>query len=226
MKFLYSDAGSGSSSSEERADSSAAVDKHVEDVELLKWNESNHECLLFNNERHTVVFLAADPTIVKRRLHPLLLSHLSQNQINIEGIGPQESNTAMMWRILSSITGVKRTPEEALELTGGDYCLTGDSLLKMLAITYRIKCGIPVVLLGECGCGKTMLAAFLCKWMGIKLISLDVHGTVFYICCQRLRYSNLAFIVLKGGTDERDIIEVFRLATDEVEKCPGSSVYG
>ena len=38
----------------------------------------------------------------------------------------------------------------------GSFCLTGDSLLKILAILYRIKCKIPVILLGECGCGKTV----------------------------------------------------------------------
>jgi MoxR-like ATPase len=29
-------------------------------------------------------------------------------------------------------------------------------MLKMLAIYVRVRCGIPVVLMGECGCGKTM----------------------------------------------------------------------
>jgi MoxR-like ATPase len=54
--------------------------------------------------------------------------------------------------------------------------LTGDSLLKILAIVSRCRCKVPVVLLGECGCGKTMLLSFLCKWLGVTLISLDVHG--------------------------------------------------
>ena len=42
----------------------------------------------------------------------------------------------------------------------GSFCLTGDSLLKILAILYRIKCKIPVILLGECGCGKTVCYTF------------------------------------------------------------------
>ena len=70
--------------------------------------------------------------------------------------------------------------------------MTGDSLLKMLAIVYRIRCGIPVILMGECGCGKTMLISYLCLWLGVRLISLDIHG----------------------GTTEADIIAVFQVATE------------
>lgn len=109
---------------------------------------------------------------------------------------------------------------------GQSFCLTGDSLLKILAIVHRAHCKIPgtflfnrslffflarilsvfffilsftnapllcnvVVLMGECGCGKTMLLSFLCRWLGVRLISLDVHG----------------------GTTERDIIETFSRAS-------------
>jgi MoxR-like ATPase len=52
---------------------------------------------------------------------------------------------------------------------------------------YRVKCKIPVVLLGECGCGKTMLISFLCKWLGVTLLTLDVHG----------------------GTQEHEVVAVF-----------------
>lgn len=76
---------------------------------------------------------------------------------------------------------------EYLQIFDKSFCLTGDSLLKILAIVYRVKCKIPVVLLGECGCGKTMLISFLCKWLGVKLLTLDVHG----------------------GTEEKEIIAVF-----------------
>jgi len=59
---------------------------------------------------------------------------------------------------------------------GGGYCLTGDGLLKMLAIHVRVRCGIPVVLMGECGCGKSHLVRYLCEYIGSKLVALDVHG--------------------------------------------------
>ncbi|XP_078017826.1 E3 ubiquitin-protein ligase rnf213-alpha isoform X1 [Epinephelus lanceolatus] len=43
------------------------------------------------------------------------------------------------------------------------YELTTDNILKMLAIHMRFRCGIPVIIMGETGCGKTRLIKFLCE---------------------------------------------------------------
>eukprot|EP01084_Bolivina_argentea_P246284 412202_1 len=44
-----------------------------------------------------------------------------------------------------------------------DYALTFDNMLKMIAIFFRIKANIPVILMGETGCGKTALLSYLAK---------------------------------------------------------------
>ena len=54
--------------------------------------------------------------------------------------------------------------------------MTGDSLIKMMAIFLRLRCGVPVVLMGECGCGKTETIRYMCAWLKVKLLILDVHG--------------------------------------------------
>ncbi|XP_057716646.1 E3 ubiquitin-protein ligase rnf213-alpha-like isoform X2 [Corythoichthys intestinalis] len=43
------------------------------------------------------------------------------------------------------------------------YELTTDNILKMLAIHMRFRCGIPVIIMGETGCGKTRLIKYLCE---------------------------------------------------------------
>ena len=68
--------------------------------------------------------------------------------------------------------------------------MTPDTLLKMTAIVNRMRCGVPVILMGECGCGKTMLLRYLCAWLTVDLEILDVHG----------------------GTTEADILDAFRRA--------------
>ena len=42
------------------------------------------------------------------------------------------------------------------------YELTGDNVKKILAIYMRFRCGIPVVIMGETGCGKTRLISYMC----------------------------------------------------------------
>ena len=78
----------------------------------------------------------------------------------------------------------------------GHYVLTGDNLLKMLAIFIRLRVGIPVILMGECGCGKTALLKYLCGWLGVELIVLDVHG----------------------GTTPEDIVAIFDVAEEARKK--------
>ncbi|XP_053231504.1 E3 ubiquitin-protein ligase RNF213-like isoform X2 [Podarcis raffonei] len=59
---------------------------------------------------------------------------------------------------LCTVLGLQRQmdPDETYELTT-------DNMLKILAIEMRFRCGIPVVLMGETGCGKTRLIKFLCE---------------------------------------------------------------
>ena len=100
------------------------------------------------------------------------------------------SADAVRRTILAGITGVERTEEEESKILGGRYVLTMDNLLKMVAVYVRIRVGIPVVLIGECGCGKTYLISYLCEWLGVPLTVLDVHG----------------------GTTDTDIINAFQRA--------------
>ena len=49
------------------------------------------------------------------------------------------------------------------ELIGKDlgYVLTGDNITKMMFALYRIRCGLPVIIFGEAGVGKSALFRFL-----------------------------------------------------------------
>jgi hypothetical protein len=63
------------------------------------------------------------------------------------------------------------------------YELTLDNCLKMMAIYLRFRCNIPVMIMGETGCGKTRLIKYLCDLhlhQDIKnlkiLMHVKVHG--------------------------------------------------
>ncbi len=69
------------------------------------------------------------------------------------------------------------------------YELTGDNVKKILAILMRFRCNIPVVIMGETGCGKTRLIRYLCglqtegEWKERKnMLLMKVQSRQFTSC--------------------------------------------
>ena len=56
------------------------------------------------------------------------------------------------------------------------YVITVDNLLKMLSISLRLKFGLPVVVMGETGCGKSSLMRSMCAILTWRLYTLNIHG--------------------------------------------------
>ncbi|XP_063784592.1 E3 ubiquitin-protein ligase RNF213 isoform X2 [Pseudophryne corroboree] len=78
------------------------------------------------------------------------------------------------------------------------YELTMDNILKILAIKMRFRCGIPVVIMGETGCGKTRLIKFLC----LLLKGFDVET------------ENMKLVKVHGGTTAEMIYQKILEAQD------------
>ena len=72
------------------------------------------------------------------------------------------------------------------------YELTTDNVLKMLAIHMRFRCGIPVVIMGETGCGKTRMVDFMSKLKCggdenvENMVVVKVHGGITVAVIQKL----------------------------------------
>ena len=68
----------------------------------------------------------------------------------------------------------------SLEEIAGDYVFTPDNFVKMVLILIRIRSGIPVIMMGETGCGKTSLIRMLSQMQnkgeknGMKI--LNIHA--------------------------------------------------
>ncbi|KAM9457017.1 E3 ubiquitin-protein ligase rnf213-alpha-like isoform 2-T2 [Clarias gariepinus] len=91
-------------------------------------------------------------------------------------------------------------PDEAYELTT-------DNILKILAIHMRFRCGIPVIIMGETGCGKTRLIKFLCE--------LRRSGVAT---------ENMKLVKVHGGTSSEMIYTKVREA--ETIACTNKQDYG
>ena len=87
---------------------------------------------------------------------PRLYKGLKHQRVNFSDDYRKWQKSEMIEK-LSLVMGVNcpRDPDET-------YVLTVDNLIKILAIQMRFRCGIPVVIMGETGCGKTRLIRYMC----------------------------------------------------------------
>jgi hypothetical protein len=60
----------------------------------------------------------------------------------------------------------------------GSYTFTADNFFKMILILIRIKSKIPIILMGETGCGKTSLINTICDLCGYKLYSITINAAI------------------------------------------------
>jgi hypothetical protein len=135
---------------------------------IALWNDRNHEALLFTATNTSFYFVASDIYTMRSHIHPGLLQLMQNNNISV-GMNADQLHHAYE-AILANITGVK------VPVRQEGFCLTADGLLKLLAIYYRLRSNIPVILMGENGCGKTWAITFLCKFLGIELRILTLDG--------------------------------------------------
>lgn len=139
-----------------------------------KWESEPHPYIFFNHDGISMTFLgfhlqtnanggidAINPltgTVIKKNVmsaqlyQGLVLQRVPFN-VNFDELSRSEKISK-----LCMVLGIEWPidPDETYELTT-------DNILKILAIEMRFRCGIPVVIMGETGCGKTRLIKFLCE---------------------------------------------------------------
>ena len=81
---------------------------------------------------------------------------LQENQVNLSE-NYQTWDKGIMIQKIGMVMGL-----EWMTDPDPSYVLTVDNVIKILAIHMRFRCNIPVVIMGETGCGKTRLIRFMC----------------------------------------------------------------
>lgn len=172
------------------------MDSNEEDLAPFRirkrWESEPHPYIFFNDDHESMTFIgfhlrlndkngvdAIDPStnrvIRKNIMTKQLYNGLQHNKVPFN-INFDDLPRGEKIEYLCSVLGVKwpSDPDET-------YQLTMDNILKMMAIHMRFRCGIPVIIMGETGCGKTRLIKFMCELQrsgnpvdNMKLVK--VHG--------------------------------------------------
>ncbi|XP_008284914.1 E3 ubiquitin-protein ligase RNF213-like [Stegastes partitus] len=139
-----------------------------------RWESKPHPYIFFNDDHTSMTFIGFHLKLNDQNgvdaINPLTKEVIQENIMTQElytGLRLQRVPFNMDFdqlpradkiEHLCSVLGIKwpTDPDETYELTT-------DNILKMMAIHMRFRCGIPVIIMGETGCGKTRLIKFMCE---------------------------------------------------------------
>ncbi|XP_019201510.1 E3 ubiquitin-protein ligase rnf213-alpha isoform X1 [Oreochromis niloticus] len=139
-----------------------------------RWESEPHPYIFFNDDHMSMTFIgfhlrpnnqkgfdAVNP-LTKEVIKKNIMTRQLYNGLKLQRV-PFNTDFDQLPRAdkiehLCSVLGVKwpTDPDETYELTT-------DNILKMMAIHMRFRCDIPVIIMGETGCGKTRLIKFMCE---------------------------------------------------------------
>ena len=167
----------------------SSILERYEIAKKRRWEENCHPYIFFNPDKQTMTFLGfhisevghlIDPdrpgVIIQNSIMPQhLIALLTQNKVDLRENYYTLDKYAKLWKI-AKVMGI-----EWLSDPDPGYVLTLDNVRKILAILMRFRCNIPVVIMGETGCGKTRLIQYMCDLQGPltgerNMLILKVHG--------------------------------------------------
>jgi len=122
--------------------------------------------------------------------------------------------------ILKSILDLPYTEEDLLSIIeeeNNNYVITNDNFKKMVLLIYRIVANIPVIIMGDTGCGKTSLITKLNQILNggkTTLKIINIHpGITDEILCEKMEEANKEADDLKS--EGKDLWVFF----DEMNTC-------
>ena len=182
-----------------------------------RWEQRPHPYIFFNQDLHSMTFLGfnikngnhidiKDPkriiehNVVSKELEQMLRSN--RLSLNISYRASKEDWITK----LQAVIGFSQfnDPDE-------HYVLTLDNVMKILAIHMRFRCNIPVIIMGETGCGKTKLVQYMSLLqMNTKCKSDEAN--------RQNEITNMIILKMHGGTTMDDVVNKLTSAIELAEE--------
>ncbi|KAL3853049.1 hypothetical protein ACJMK2_016632 [Sinanodonta woodiana] len=143
---------------------------------MIRWEDSNHLVFLFHSQDvQTLSVLYRAISHVPSHIKTLFESQMKKQLPDFAKMDQGD-----LQDILQKVarTNPKCIPKEELQEMEKYYALTPDNLLKMVLIMLRIRAHIPVIVMGETGCGKTSLIKYLSEICGVDFYVKTIHAGI------------------------------------------------
>ena len=168
------------SSHHQQTPSSTSAQHMVQRVEgMIQWEESNHLLIVFHGvDSQTIAAFYRDKDRVPVNVADLLKSQIVRGKNkeldDFKKMSHEELHEKLE-RIARTESGIQAREETVKkEFTG--YALTPDNMLKMILIVLRVRANVPIIIMGETGCGKTSLVEYLARTCQIPFSTYNFHA--------------------------------------------------
>jgi len=99
------------------------------------------------------------------------------------------------------------------------YVFTADNFMKLILISLRLRTNIPVILMGETGCGKTSLIKIIANLKDITMNTLNVHAGIEDSDIIKFLKDHNLFQDPRKNTDKKTIEDTVWIFLDEINTC-------
>ncbi|KAK3605798.1 hypothetical protein CHS0354_002411 [Potamilus streckersoni] len=143
---------------------------------MIRWEDSNHLMFLFHSQDiQTLSALYRDIEVIPDHIKKLFERQMKKNLPDFKRMS-QEALQHILQKITRSNSN--SLPQKELQEMAKYYALTPDNLLKMVLIVLRVRAHIPIIVIGETGCGKTSLIHYISKICDVDLRVKNIHSGI------------------------------------------------
>lgn len=140
---------------------------HDRTSSMLRWSESNH-VMIFFDANGLIKILYREKSLIPQGIEKILTIQVKVSRLPLPDYSALSSEE--LWQILWPIVCTSDAGFVP------NYVLTPDNFLKMALVSLRINTHVPVIIMGETGCGKTSLLRALATFSSAKFSCLTLHA--------------------------------------------------
>ena len=144
--------------------------------EIISFEKINPSLVFFNEDIQTFSIITTSKP-GENEYNQLLKLYNSQLDFEYEKdslINYRKLTNEEFLKEVKNILNLNTLSIEKIKEIIGSYCFTSDNFIKMILILLRTRAGIPVVMMGETGCGKTSLIKILSTLLNKGQKSLEI----------------------------------------------------
>ena len=143
---------------------------------VIQWEESNHLLVTFHGTNSQAIgAVYRDKDRVPQNVENLLNSQVVRGKTKkLEDFKLMSQDQLKEKLVRIACTKPLRDSQDSLS----SYALTPDNILKMILIILRVRANVPVIIMGETGCGKTSLVRYLANICQIQFFTFSCHAGI------------------------------------------------